>query len=63
MTAAWPDQPASADTAVEQLEVHHARGRERTDEEAATLEPYQGEGCCWAAYYSDGFAHDHEVPR
>ena len=35
MTGTWPDQPASADTAVEQLEVHHARGREYTDEEWA----------------------------
>ncbi len=42
---------------------HHARGWERTDEEHAALEPYKGEGCCRAAYDSDGFAHDHEGPR
>lgn len=33
----WPDQPSSADTAVEQLEVHHARGRERTDAEEVAV--------------------------
>ncbi len=62
MTATWPDQPTvDADTAVAALEVHHARGRERTAEEQAVLEPWLGEGCCRAANYSDGFAHDHAV--
>lgn len=42
--ADWPDQPAGADTAVEQLEVHHARGKERTDGEAAVLEPKMATG-------------------
>jgi hypothetical protein len=42
--ATWPDQPDSADTAVEQLEVHHARGKQRTDEEQAALEPKYATG-------------------
>jgi hypothetical protein len=33
----WPDQPASADAAVERLEVHHWRGRQPTDEEALAV--------------------------